>query len=56
MLRDDAVRFADRAVAAGVTVDLEVFEGMPHSFPVLSLDASQVLLSRVAAFAAARLG
>ena len=56
MLRDDAVRFADRAVAAGVPVDLEVFEGMPHGFPVLSLDASRVLLSRVAAFAAARLG
>lgn len=55
MLRDDAVRFADRALTAGVSVDLEVFEGMPHGFPVLSLDASQVLLSRVAAFAAARL-
>src|SRR5580693_2194774 len=56
MLRDDAVRFADRALAAGVPVELEVFEGMPHGFPVLSLDASQVLLSRVAAFIAARLG
>jgi acetyl esterase/lipase len=52
MLRDDAVRFADRAVAAGVPVDLEVFEGMPHGFPVLSLDASRVLLARIAAFAA----
>jgi acetyl esterase/lipase len=55
MLRDDALRFADRALTAGVPVDLEVFEGMPHGFPVLSLDASQVLLARVAAFAAARL-
>jgi len=54
MLRDDAVRFADRSLAAGVPVELEVFEGMPHGFPVLSLDASRVLLSRVAAFAAAR--
>jgi acetyl esterase/lipase len=55
MLRDDAVRFADRALAAGVPVELEVFEGMPHGFPVLSLDASQVLLSRIAAFTASRL-
>jgi acetyl esterase/lipase/L-ascorbate metabolism protein UlaG (beta-lactamase superfamily) len=55
MLRDDAVRFADRALAAGVPVELEVFEGMPHGFPVLSLDASHVLLSRIAAFTAGRL-
>jgi acetyl esterase/lipase len=55
MLRDDAVRFADKAAAAAVPVDLEMFEGMPHGFAILPLDASQVLLSRIAAFAAARL-
>ena len=55
MLRDDAVRFADKAAAAAVPVDLEIFEGMPHGFAILPLDASQVLLSRIAAFAAGRL-
>jgi acetyl esterase/lipase len=55
MLRDDAVRFADKAAAAAVPVVLEVFEGMPHGFAILPLDASQVLLSRIAAFAASRL-
>jgi acetyl esterase/lipase len=55
MLRDDAVRFADKAAAAAVPVDLEMFEGMPHGFAILPLDAAQVLLSRIAAFAAGRL-
>jgi len=55
MLYDDAVRFADRASAAGVSVDLEVFEGMPHGFPVLDLDAARTLLGRVAAFTAGQL-
>jgi acetyl esterase/lipase len=55
MLRDDAVRFAGKAAAAAVPVDLEMFEGMPHGFAILPLDASQLLLSRIAAFAAARL-
>ena len=30
ILRDDAVRFATRARAAGVEVTLEVVDGMPH--------------------------
>jgi acetyl esterase/lipase len=55
MLRDDSVRFADRAAVAGVDVRLEVFEGMPHGFPVLPLDASQVLLDSIAKFTAERL-
>jgi acetyl esterase/lipase len=50
LLRDDAVRFAHRAAAAGVPVDLEIFEGMPHGFPVLSLDASESLLTRIVTF------
>jgi acetyl esterase/lipase len=54
MLRDDAVRFAGKAAAAGVPVDLELFEGMPHGFAVLPLDASQLLLDRIAAFVAGR--
>jgi acetyl esterase/lipase len=52
MLRDDALRFAARSSAAGVDVDLEVFEGMPHGFPVMPVDAAQVLLARIAAFTA----
>ena len=55
MLRDDAIRFAARAEAAGVAVDLELFEGMPHGFPVLPLDASQALLDSITRFTAERL-
>lgn len=53
-LRDDSVRFADWA-AAGVAAILEMFEGMPHGFPVLPLDASQSLLGSTARFTAERL-
>jgi acetyl esterase/lipase len=34
-LRDDAVRFAERARAAGVTVELELWHGMQHCFQLL---------------------
>ncbi len=36
MLRDDAVRFAERARAAGVDVELELWHGMQHCFQALS--------------------
>lgn len=36
MLRDDAVRFAERARSAGVPVDLELWHGMQHCFQLLS--------------------
>lgn len=55
MLREDAIRFASRAEAAGVGVNLELFEGMPHGFPVLPLDASQALLDSIGRFTAERL-
>lgn len=55
MLRDDAIRFANRAEAAGVAVNLELFEGMPHGFPVLPPDASRTLLDRIGRFTAKRL-
>jgi virginiamycin B lyase len=32
VLLDDATRFAEAATAAGVAVDLDVYEGMPHAF------------------------
>ena len=35
ILLDDAVRYAERAKAAGVTVTLGVWAGMPHTFPGL---------------------
>lgn len=35
MLRDDAVRFTERARSAGVQVDLELWHGMQHCFPLL---------------------
>lgn len=34
-LRDDALRFAAKAQAAGVTVQLEVFPGVPHAWQLL---------------------
>ena len=35
MLRDDAVRFAERARSAGVHVELELWHGMQHCFQLL---------------------
>jgi len=35
MLRDDAVRFAERARAVGVEVELELWHGMQHCFQLL---------------------
>ena len=34
MLRDEAIRAAERADAAGVTVELELWPGVPHGFQV----------------------
>lgn len=36
IMLDDAVRFAEKAKAAGVAVDLRVWEGMVHCFPLLA--------------------
>jgi acetyl esterase/lipase len=33
VLLDDSVRFVDRALAAGVDAQLDVWEGMAHGFP-----------------------
>ncbi|MFY9927063.1 MAG: alpha/beta hydrolase fold domain-containing protein [Streptosporangiaceae bacterium] len=55
ILRDDAVRFAGQAEAAGVPVELHEFEAMPHGFPILDLDAARILLGRVAQFTAERI-
>jgi epsilon-lactone hydrolase len=57
MLRDEAVRTADKAHAAGVDVELELWPETPHSFQMLSFlpEASQAL-EQIAAFVQARTG
>lgn len=55
LLRDDTTRFAAKADAAGVDVTLEVYQGMPHGFPVLPLDFRADLLRRINTFVAHRL-
>lgn len=53
-LADDARRFAERADAAGVDVTLDVFDGLPHDFPVLLSRTARTLFARIAAFVAGR--
>ncbi|MCA1457647.1 alpha/beta hydrolase [Bradyrhizobium sp. BRP22] len=51
-LLDDAKQYADRARQAGVSIDLEIFEGMHHVFQldVVHLESSRVALDRAARF------
>lgn len=51
-LLDDARQYADRAAQAGVSVDLEIFEGMHHVFQldVAHLESSRAALDRAARF------
>src|SRR5580704_8528377 len=57
VLLDDSRRYAERAVAAGVDVRLDVWMGMPHGFPVSigKLKAAAQALDAVGAFLAERL-
>jgi acetyl esterase/lipase len=57
-LRDDAVRFAERAAAAGVDVTLEVWPEMIHVWHVFGPDVpeSEAGVTRIAEFIADRLG
>lgn len=52
VLLDDSVRFVDRALAAGVDVQLDVWEGMVHGFPgsVGQLSASTEALQQIGSF------
>ena len=51
MLRDDAVRYAERARAAGVEVELELRHGMQHCFQLLeSLPESGRAIETIARF------
>ena len=51
-LLDDARQYADRATQAGVSVELEIFEGMHHVFQldVAHLESSRIALDRAARF------
>ncbi len=57
VLLDDSLRYARRAVAAGVDARLDVWMGMPHGFPgsVGKLKAAAQALDAVGAFLAGRL-
>jgi acetyl esterase/lipase len=57
ILRDDAVRFADRAEQAGVPVDLSVWPNMPHVWHLFQslLPEARLALDQAAAFAKARI-
>jgi len=52
VLRDDSLRYVAQARAAGVAVELYVWEGMPHVFAVNigTLQAAEQALLRVCAF------
>ena len=55
MFRDDATRFAEAAADGGADVELDIFQGMPHGFPLLAVEAAGTLLDRVAAFTTSQL-
>ena len=57
VLLDDALRYAERAFAAGTDATVEVWEGMVHGFPlnVGRLAAPDAALERIGAFLSGRL-
>jgi acetyl esterase/lipase len=57
VLLDDSVRYLERAIAVGVDVQVEVWEGVPHGFigGVGRLEASTRALTAIGAFLSARL-
>jgi acetyl esterase/lipase/L-ascorbate metabolism protein UlaG (beta-lactamase superfamily) len=50
LLLDDTLRFAERADAAGVEVELDLFDGMIHGFPVVCAGAAETVFDRIAEF------
>lgn len=55
VLKDDASRLGERAAAANVNVNVEVYEGMPHLFQGLpELPEAKVSITRAAAFIKAK--
>jgi acetyl esterase/lipase len=57
VLLDDSLRYAERAVAAGVDAGVDVWMGMPHGFPgsIGKLKAAALALNAVGAFLTERL-
>jgi len=57
VLLDDSRRYVERAVAAGVDAELDVWMGMPHGFVtgIREFDAARQVLSAIGAFTAERL-
>ena len=57
MLRDDSTRLAARAGAAGVAVELELWDGVPHGWQLAAahMPEARESLEKAAAFLAARL-
>jgi monoterpene epsilon-lactone hydrolase len=57
MLRDEALRVADKAHTAGVDVQVELWPGVPHAFQLAPfLPETTRAIERIAAFVAARTG
>ncbi|MGW6730152.1 alpha/beta hydrolase [Nocardia sp. NPDC055029] len=58
ILLDDTLRFADRARAVGVSIDVGIYPGMPHVFPLLAGRAPEAdaAVDRAGRWARARLG
>lgn len=57
MLRDEAIRTAHKAHAAGVDVEMELWPETPHAFQMLSfLPESDLAMAQIAKFVAARTG
>lgn len=51
VMRDDSVRFADKARAAGVDARLSVYEDAPHTFPLLArFPESEAAIAEIIAF------
>jgi epsilon-lactone hydrolase len=55
MLRDDSVRVAEKAVADGISVKLEVWPGMVHVFQIRGLPESREAIRHIAEFMRSRL-
>jgi len=57
MLLDDSVLAANKARRAGVAVGLQVWDGMPHVFPLLSfLPESGKVIEKIASFVSRHTG
>jgi acetyl esterase/lipase len=57
MLRDEAIRAAERAHAAGVDVELEIWPGVPHAFQIAEfLPEATLAIDHIAHFVRMRTG